>query len=36
MVYRIFKKAETLSKNPESGRKESEANREEMRKVFKG
>ncbi|MHB8580678.1 MAG: type II toxin-antitoxin system RelE/ParE family toxin [Ignavibacteriaceae bacterium] len=36
MVVRIFKKVETLSKNPERGRKVPEANREEIREVFEG
>lgn len=36
MVNKIFKKVETLSKNPKRGRKVSEANREEIREVFEG
>jgi plasmid stabilization system protein ParE len=36
MINRIFKKAETLSKNPERGRKVPETNREEIREVFEG
>ena len=34
MVDTIFKKVETLSKNPARGRKVPEANREEIREVF--
>jgi len=34
VVERIFKKVETLSKNPERGRKVPETNREEIREVF--
>ena len=33
---RIFKKVETLAKNPERGRKVPEANRVEIREVFEG
>jgi plasmid stabilization system protein ParE len=36
VVERIFKKVESLSKNPERGRKVPEANREEIREVFEG
>lgn len=36
MVDKIFKKVETLSKNPERGRKVPESNREEIREVFEG
>ncbi len=36
MVNNIFKKVETLSKNPKRGRKVPEANREEIREVFEG
>ena len=36
MVNRIIKKVDTLSKNPERGRKVPEANREEIREVFEG
>jgi plasmid stabilization system protein ParE len=36
MINRIFKKVETLSKNPRRGRKVPEANREEIREVFEG
>ena len=36
LVKSIFKKIETLSKNPERGRKVPEANREEIREVFEG
>jgi plasmid stabilization system protein ParE len=34
MVNRIIKKVDTLSKNPERGRKVPGANREEIREVF--
>ncbi|HSW56361.1 MAG TPA: type II toxin-antitoxin system RelE/ParE family toxin [Ignavibacteriaceae bacterium] len=34
VVQKIFKKVETLSKNPERGRKVPETNREEIREVF--
>ncbi|MDP3582677.1 MAG: type II toxin-antitoxin system RelE/ParE family toxin [Ignavibacteria bacterium] len=34
MIYKIFKKVESLSKFPERGRKVPEANREEIREVF--
>jgi len=34
VVERIFKKVETLTKNPERGRKVPETNREEIREVF--
>ena len=33
---RIFKKVESLAKNPERGRKVPETNREEIREVFEG
>ena len=36
MVNSIFKKVETLSKNPKRGRKVPEASREEIREVFEG
>jgi plasmid stabilization system protein ParE len=36
MVNRIIKKVDTLSKNPERGRKIPELNREEIREVFEG
>ena len=36
MVNRIIKKVDTLSKNPERGRKVPETNREEIREVFEG
>ncbi len=36
VVERIFKKVESLAKNPERGRKVPEANREEIREVFEG
>jgi toxin ParE1/3/4 len=36
MVGRIFKKVETLSKNPQRGRKVPETNRDEIREVFEG
>ncbi|MCU0333352.1 MAG: type II toxin-antitoxin system RelE/ParE family toxin [Ignavibacteriaceae bacterium] len=36
VVERIFKKVESLSKNPERGRKVPETNREEIREVFEG
>jgi len=36
LVERIFKKVETLSKNPERGRKVPETNRDEIREVFEG
>ncbi|GAB6283648.1 MAG: hypothetical protein STSR0008_24340 [Ignavibacterium sp.] len=36
MVDRIIKKVDTLSKNPERGRKVPEANREDIREVFEG
>jgi plasmid stabilization system protein ParE len=36
VVERIFKKVESLAKNPERGRKLSETNREEIREVFEG
>jgi len=36
LVSRIFKKVETLSRNPERGRKVPEANREEIREIFEG
>ena len=36
MVNRIIKKIDTLSKNPERGRKIPELNREEIREVFEG
>jgi addiction module RelE/StbE family toxin len=36
LVNAIFKKVETLSKNPKKGRKVPEANREEIREVFEG
>ena len=36
MVNRIIKKADTLSKNPERGRKVPESNREEIREIFEG
>ncbi len=36
MVNNIFKKVETLSKNPKRGRKVPEANREGIREVFEG
>ena len=36
MVTRIIKKVDTLSNNPERGRKVPEANRNEIREVFEG
>ncbi len=36
VVERIFKKVESLAKNPERGRKVPETNREEIREVFEG
>ena len=36
MVDRIIKKVDTLSKDPERGRKVPEANRDELREVFEG
>lgn len=36
MMNSIFKKVETLSKNPKRGRKVPEVNREEIREVFEG
>ncbi|QQS36071.1 MAG: type II toxin-antitoxin system RelE/ParE family toxin [Ignavibacteriales bacterium] len=36
MVDRIIKRIDTLSKNPERGRKVPETNREEIREVFEG
>ena len=36
MVDRIIKKVDTLSKNPERGRKVPEANRKEIREIFEG
>ena len=36
IVSRIIKKVESLSINPERGRKVPEANREEIREVFEG
>jgi toxin ParE1/3/4 len=36
LVDRIFKKVETLAKNPERGRRVPETNREEIREVFEG
>ena len=36
VVERIFKKVETLAKNPERGRKVPEANRVEIREVLEG
>jgi len=36
MVNSVFKKVETLSKNPKRGRKVPEANREKIREVFEG
>jgi plasmid stabilization system protein ParE len=36
MINSIFKKVETLSKNPKRGRKVTEANRDEIREVFEG
>jgi toxin ParE1/3/4 len=36
VVERIFKKIESLAKNPERGRKVPETNREEIREVFEG
>ena len=36
LVKSIFKKVETLAKNPERGRKVPEVNREEIREVFEG
>jgi len=36
LVERTFKKVETLSKNPERGRKVPETNRDEIREVFEG
>ena len=36
MVNRIIKKVDTLSKNPERGRKVPEATRNEIREVFEG
>ena len=35
-VEKIFKKVESLAKNPERGRKVPETNREEIREVFEG
>ena len=36
MVDRIIKKVDTLSNNPERGRKVPEANRKEIREIFEG
>lgn len=36
VVERIFKKVESLAKNPERGRKVPETNRAEIREVFEG
>lgn len=36
LVNKIFKKVETLTKNPERGRIVPETNREEIREVFEG
>ena len=36
VVDRIFKKVESLAKNPDRGRKVPETNREEIREVFEG
>ncbi len=36
IVYRIIKKVDTLSKNPERGRKVPETNRDEIREIFEG
>ena len=36
MVDRIIKKVDSLSRNPERGRKVSETNREEIREIFEG
>jgi plasmid stabilization system protein ParE len=36
MINSIFKKVETLSKNPVRGRKVPESNREEIREIFEG
>jgi plasmid stabilization system protein ParE len=36
VVERVFKKVESLAKNPERGRKLSETNREEIREAFEG
>ena len=36
MVNKIIKKVETLSKNPERGRRVPEANRDEIREIFEG
>jgi toxin ParE1/3/4 len=36
LVKSIFNKVESLSKNPDRGRKVPEANREEVREVFEG
>lgn len=36
MITKIFMRVETISKNPERGRKVPEANREEIREIFEG
>lgn len=36
VVEKIFKKVESLAKNPERGRKVPETNRDEIREVFEG
>lgn len=36
MIAKIFIRVETISKNPERGRKVPEANRKEIREIFEG